>query len=162
MVWRRDVFCGTWSAFVKPILQAMLLADRVYRDVSGKFIIAGVFNVFAFKKGKPVETPSEETKVKISLRDVQDTGNPWAYISLTDVKGQIPLELRYESLAGDQVIFETQFEVKSDDPLRSVEIVLPVPKLPHLSGVFLLDLLYKGESLGSHRVHCVELQDVVS
>lgn len=149
---------------MKPILQALLLADRIYHEVRGKIIIVGVFNRLMFKK--PPEpraedkAPSEEDEVIKSLADVQDAGNPWVYISLTDVKGEIPLELRYESLSGDNVIFRAELSVKSDNPVQTVEIVLPVPRLPTVVGNFVLDLLYKGESLGCHRVECIEVTNV--
>jgi hypothetical protein len=79
---------------MKPILQALLLCDHVYRDVSGKFIIVGVFDRWYFKlpQKKQGEAGREEqveagAEVKKSLWEIQDVGTPWAYMSLTDVKG---------------------------------------------------------------------------
>lgn len=141
---------------MKPIVQALILADRVYRDVSGKFIIVGVFNTLAFKRAP--ETPP----VELDSLQIQDVGNPWVYINLTDVKGPKRLVLRYEAIAGDKIFFEAEMEVNSDDPVQSVELGCPIPRLPLIPGVYVLDLLYDGESIGSHRVRCVEIKDVNS
>ena len=38
---------------MKPVLQALVLADRVYQDVGGKKIIAGTFSGYKFSKKPP-------------------------------------------------------------------------------------------------------------
>lgn len=150
---------------MKPTVQAILLADRVYQDRSGKFIIAGVFNLMGIKR-RPNQNaaPSSDSSgdevqanVTLSALDIQDVGNPWAYISLTNVKGATPLELRFESLTGDVVHFSIRLDVNGDDPLASVQISLPVPRLPKVIGMYVLDLLYEETSIGSHRVQIVEI-----
>ena len=48
-------------------------------------------------------------------------------------------------------------EVACDDPLATVELVLPVPPLPRTPGHYALELLYKNELIGSHRVTVQEV-----
>jgi hypothetical protein len=150
---------------MKPILQALLLCDRVYQDRSGKFIIVGVFDRWMFKpsiEAASVESvsdglpPQVEQKLK-GPADIQDVGSPWVYISVTDVKGTAKLELRFESLTGAEVYFSALLEVSSQDPLASVKVGLPVPRLPSKAGDYILELLHENVSLGAHRVNISEM-----
>ena len=71
---------------MKPVLQALVLADKVYHDrQTGKKIIAGTFN--AIVKGKikvPVKELADGSKIPMMLGGIS-MGCPEAYISLTDV-----------------------------------------------------------------------------
>jgi len=150
---------------LKPILQALLLADHVYHDSStGKFVIAGIFNrVTVLRNGVSQNGDQEEQGLEGTLKrpvaEIQQAGNPWVYISLTDVKGTVPLQIRYESLSGDNVMFTANFNAVSDDPLKTVELAFLMPALPRIIGVYSLELLYESESLGSHRVTVAELKN---
>lgn len=65
------------------------------------------------------------------MNNVRQVGSPYAYISLREVRGRIPLEFRLVSLDSNEVLFRAaRIEVACDDPLRTVELVLPVPLLP--------------------------------
>lgn len=80
-------------------------------------------------------------------------GSPHAYISLTELRGQRRLELRFVDLKENTVLFSVGFDVTSRDPLETVQITIPLPTLPIAhAGVFVLELLCDGELLGSHRV----------
>ena len=50
-----------------------------------------------------------------------------------------------------------RMEVACDDPLATVELVLPVPPLPRTPGHYALELLYENELIGSHRVTVQEV-----
>lgn len=143
------------SHSVKPVLQALLLADHVYRDKeTGKAVIAGVFDRFAVLK-RPPETSEGacEGPVRIPLAQVFRAGNPFAYISLTEVRGRIQLQLRLVRLETNEVCFASNpIPVECDDPLRTVQLVLPVPILPQIPGTYALELLCDNELVGAHRV----------
>lgn len=146
---------------MKPVLQALLLADRIYEDkATGKRVIAGTFNKLAFKKGgnkpKIVEVDGEERHV---VQGGTHVGSPSAYISLTEVLGEIRCVLRFVSLQDDQPLFECSFKLRCEDPLQTIEIALPLPPLPHISGVHALELLCDDEPLGSHRVIVEEIPE---
>lgn len=147
---------------MKPILQALLLCDRVYQDRSGKFIIVGVFDQWFFKPkvdgGSSEQSPPIGEQV-VTPAEIQDVGTPWVYISLTDVKGPTKLELRFENLTGAEVYFSAVLEVSSPDPLLSVQLGMPVPKLPGKAGDYILELLHDDISLGAHRVKISEIKN---
>lgn len=42
--------------------------------------------------------------------------------------------------------------MESGDPLKTVQLVLPVPILPPIPGAYALELLCEGERVGVHRV----------
>jgi hypothetical protein len=80
-------------------------------------------------------------------------GSPYAYVSMTEVRGQRMFQLRYVDLNENQEMFSTTFGVECHDPLETVQLSLPLPPLPvpH-EGVFALELLCDGELMGSHRI----------
>jgi hypothetical protein len=154
---------------IKPVLQALVLADNVYQDkFTGKMIIAGTFNQLYFAKvqEKPAENqppaqPSEQLPGQsfpaggrqLSWQEIHRSGSPYAYVSVTGIRDTVPLELRYMDLSDNTVLFLIKFSVKSDDPLKTVEAVVPVPPLPTPHpGVYVLELLFENEPLGSHRI----------
>jgi len=146
----------------KPVLQALLLADHVYQDKdTGKKVIAGTFNQLNLSKLKAPPKDAEQAPMvprRLSPGEVSRMGNPTAFISLTDVRGPTDLQLRYVDLADNGVLLMIQFQVSSDDPLKTVEAILPVPPLPTPHpGVYALELHYDDEALGALRVTVVEM-----
>ena len=145
---------------MKPVLQALLLADRIYQDTTGKHIIAGTFNkMFFVKAGAKPKTVKINGEEKQLIPGGVQAGSPSAYISLTDVRGKVQCVLRYVNLEHDQPLFQTQFSIESPDPLRTVELVLPMPMLPHVAGVHALELLCDDEPIGSHRIIVQEVKE---
>ena len=160
-----------------PVLQALLVADHVYQDVStGKFVICGIFGtIFFVPKEDDSSTGSPPTGVEegggtggngngpagssspgqsqMPIARLIRAGSPSAYVSLTEVQGQRKFELRYVDLEENNVLFSTEFGVECRDPLETIQLSMPLPPLPvpH-EGVFVLELLCEGELLGSHRV----------
>lgn len=97
---------------------------------------------------------------RMTAADVQKAGSPYAFVSLTDVHGTVPLEMRYRDLATEAILFGISFQVASEDPLDTVEAVVPVPPLPtpH-AGAFALELLTNGEPLGALRITAVDTSE---
>ncbi len=123
---------------VKPVLQALLLADHVYTEEgTGKKVIAGTFDCLFGN-----EFPTEFYQVT------------YAYICVTDVHGEVPLMLRYVDLATNEVLLEYgPISVRSDDPLASIDFAIEVPPIPmpH-EGVFAFELHAFNELLGFLRI----------
>ena len=141
-------------SLVKPVLQALVLAERIWEDKDGRKIIGGTFNVLWFTDWplvKDVETPSGETQ-----RFVQggmNPGAPYAYISLTDVCDNTEIELQFVSLTKNVVIFSSSIVVHCNSRLATIEIVAPLPPLPiHHEGVYAFEIVCEGEVIGSHRI----------
>jgi hypothetical protein len=125
---------------IRPILQALVLADHIYIDAkSGKKIIAGTFNHLA--------SPTFPSFF----------GRPtFAFLSLTDVHGSVTINLKYVDLANNEVLMEMRdLELESPgDPLATVEMVVELPRfpMPH-PGVFAFEVYAFEEPIGSLRIH---------
>lgn len=144
---------------MKPVLQALVLAEHVYQDISGKKIIAGTFTGVSFTT-KPLEqivtTPDGGT-AKLIPRGVHG-GSPYAYLSLTDVADNAELVLQFVNLSKNTRIFANKIAIRSPSRLATVEIVLPLPHLGiHEAGIYAFEVLCDGEILGSHRLVATEL-----
>jgi len=124
---------------VRPILQALVLADHVYIDAkTGKKIIAGTFNHLAAP-----EFPSFFGRTT------------YAFISMTEVHGNLPVTLKYTDLSTSEVLLEIRdlpMEAPND-PLATVEMVVELPRfpMPH-EGVFAFEVCVNDEQIGALRI----------
>jgi hypothetical protein len=145
---------------VKPVLQALVLADRVYTDSTGKKIIAGTFTHFWFSKSpvhKEVEQP-DGTKRRLVAGGLQ-AGSPWVFLSLTDVCQGTKLLLRFVNIGKQETLFSTEVTVDSKDRLATIEVVLPLPMLPiGEPGTFAFEVMCDGDLLGSYRIVAAEMK----
>lgn len=154
---------------MKPVLQALLLADCVIEDkATGKKTVVGIFNrlFIRTKKGQDPEPPAQEAvegELKtIDVRHVMRAGSPFAYMSMTEVYGSADLILRYVDLVDNSILFQVELalRVEHSDPLKTFEMTLPLPPLPHPHvGTYALELLYREELLGVHRVTVEQIED---
>lgn len=152
---------------MKPILQAMLVADHVYQDKSsGKMIVVGIFNtLWMFKRSEtnpdnPQEPAKSEETVgerKLHPHEISRAGSPFCYINLTSVRGTLPLEIRYVDLNDNTILLRIGFSIQSDDPLKNFECaaILPPLPVPH-PGCYAMELLSNNELLGTHRITAQE------
>jgi hypothetical protein len=137
----------------KPILQAMVLADHVYQDRSGKHIIAGTFTTIFFGAAKFVASGEGDDQRLTSSEPVTRIGSPYLYLALVEVHGELPLSLKFVDLSDASVGFEAQIVVTARDPVSVAEYILPMPLLPaNKVGNYSLDLLHEDELLGSWRI----------
>ena len=153
---RRTIYAypSKWGIFVKPTLQALVLADHIYRDgETGKNVIAGTFNQVTLHVREVREAVAENgTQQKVQVIGPQ-AGSPHLYVSLTNVRGQFELALRFVNLNDNRALFEWKFLVASDDPLRTIEKIIKLPMLPFPeSGIYALELLYSDDPLGCLRI----------
>ncbi len=141
---------------MKPILQALVLADHIYEDrQSGKKVIAGTFGQIILNVPMMTEAPAPDgTEAKQLVGGVQ-MGSPYAYISITDIKTSAALVLRFVDLQHDPplAIFQTEVTVQAADPLQTIELIAALPMLPiQHPGVFAFEVLCENELLGSFRI----------
>ncbi len=144
---------------MKPVLQALVVADHVYEDKSGKKIIAGTFNKWSFSKAPQVHNVDhpDGTTTHVLLGGMQ-AGSPFAYLSLTDICSGTRLQIQFVNLTKNAVLFGTEVEVAIDDRLAMIEIVLPLPTLPiKESGTYALEVLCEGDILGSWKIVGIDL-----
>lgn len=127
-----------------PKLQALVLADHVYIDAqSGKKIIAGTFNTLRAKKIPSIFGQATQ-----------------AFVSVTNIHGAIEFVLRYVDLEDNSVLFESQpIKVDCDNPLSTVDFVVPLPPLPmpH-EGVFAFEVYSGAHLLGWLRLTVAKLE----
>jgi len=150
----------------RPVLQAMVIADNVYEDrVTGKHVIAGTFTGIAIKPALQ-KTPEQEHHDQPSgqtLRRIQDPrvmGVPWLYLALTEVYGEVQIELRYVDLSDSTLHFSVKLTLSSKDPVAVSEYTIPLPMFPATKvGEFSLDALYENEILGSWRISVRNLEN---
>jgi hypothetical protein len=144
---------------IRPIVQAILVADHVYTDtLTEKKIVAGIFHsIISRKQSDPIGETGQEDQpshltVPVPAAGFQ-MGSPFAYVSLTNVRSEQEFALRYVDLSTDQARFEVGFVIKCQDPLATAELAIALPPLPSdRPGTFALELLWHDEPLGSTRI----------
>ena len=144
---------------MKPILQALLLADRIYEDkATNKKIVAGIFHqMFYVSQGEVQKVIDSQGILPVPAAGFQ-SGSPFGYLNLTEIRGEQKFTLRYVDLKENTVVFQLEFTINSPDPLQIIDLGIPLPPLPaNKPGVFALELLWNdGEPLGSCRVIVTE------
>jgi hypothetical protein len=146
---------------VKPVLQALILADHIYTDrATGKKVIAGTFSRLLFRRMAIPQVEDSGGQTKMLIPGGGDVGSPSLYISLTDFQGRAKFAIQYVDLKDNKVLFDTAFEGEGGDPLATAELVLRLPRLPVThEGTYALELLCNNELLGSLRITVQEVRE---
>lgn len=152
---------------MKPVLQALILAERIYEDrSSGRKIIAGTITELgliplAHTKGETaaVSLPDGTTK-NIRLIRGGIAGSPSVYISLTGVFDGTILGLQFVSLSKNKVLFGTDITLKCEDRLETIELALSLPELNLPGpGIYAFEVICEGEIIGSARIVAKDLAE---
>src|SRR5258707_3776034 len=98
---------------MKPVLQALVLAERIYEDKSGKKIIAGTFNRLLIGKVQTTEQMPDGSH-RLVLPGGTDPGCPAAYISLTDVVDGTEITLLMMQISKNMPLFRTSLQLNSN------------------------------------------------
>ena len=146
---------------MKPVLQALLIADKIYDDKStGKKVIAGTFNTLITGELPLEQRQDEQGNTHSIIPGGLKAGSPTAFISMTELRDEYPFVLRYVDLDDNRVLMQCNFKVRCIDPLQTVELAIPLPELPSPHpGVFALELLCRDEPMGSLRINVVGLAE---
>jgi hypothetical protein len=147
---------------VRPVLQALVVADHVYQDrATGKKIIAGTFNTYGFSKKPAVREVAEQSgKKRQLLAGGARAGSPSAYVSLTDVCDGTALKLQFVDLTRNRVLFATEAIIQKAERLSTIELVFPLPELPiKEAGIYALEVVCENEILGSYRITALNLDE---
>lgn len=121
-----------------PVLQALVLADHIYTDESGKRIICGTFS-------------------RIWCRKFPTTfGRPtFAFVLLADVVGTLTLQLRFVHLKDNRILMQSpSIVLQSQDPLTPVDLAIEIPPFPlPEEGVYSFECWADNELIGSVRLN---------
>jgi hypothetical protein len=119
-------------------LQALLLADHIYRDQgSGKYVIAGTFH-----------------QLNVAAFPTTFARTIGVFVSLSGLTGKTGIDLEFVDASSGEVLIRTQsLEVVCEDPDLPVEFAVEVPPLPlpH-AGHYLFRLMMAGTVLGTAAV----------
>ena len=135
---------------MKPIVQSLLLAERVYQDQSSqRYIVTGIFTCIKFADLEQNSKKNQPGR----------PGAPWVYISVTEVRKSTEFQLRYVNLRNDEIIMGAKFTITSNDPLKVHELGFGMPMPPITEGVQELQLLVDERLLGRVRVTVVKVEN---
>ena len=126
-----------------PVLQALVIADRIYTDhPTGKRIICGTFSKI-FSREFPSVT----------------SFSAFAFILLVDVIGEFVLQLRFVSLHDNQILMESNpMRIQSNDPLTPLDIVVQIPPFPlPRAGIYSFECWTDETMIGSVRIQVAKL-----
>lgn len=140
---------------MKPVLQALVLAEHIYETADGRKIICGTFTgVILEKESQPATGTSGQRVLRGGI-----AGSPYAYLSLADVCDQTKLELQFVSLKRNKVLFSQQLMIRNQDRLATIELVSALPHF-HVgeAGTYAFEVVCDNEILGSHRIN-VEVRE---
>jgi hypothetical protein len=161
----------------KPVLQAMVLAEHVYRDGdTGKFLIIGTMGKIS--AGEQIQATHSDEGIqltkdvahdektggeqdKVPMSDLVQAGSPHLYLALTGVHGTLALQLHLVDLDDDgKVLLNGEVpDISASDPLTIVEFSVPMPA-PRFwmtkTGTYSIDVLYDGELLGTWPIRLEE------
>lgn len=89
------------------------------------------------------------------IQNLMQAGSPYVYFSVTEVTERKKFEVRYVDLHENRSLFQAEVFIECDDPLKTIEVSLPLPRLPLVAleeRSYALEVLCEGQLLGSHRV----------
>ena len=151
---------------MKPILQAMIVADHVYQDAkTGKHIVAGIFNQIFFMTKDAVDAQLNGASAGSGNRVLggAHVGSTYVYLNLVDMKGTNQFKIQFVGLKDNEVYFDAKFELRSEDPIKTCEASFGLPQLPtHKAGDYALELIWidseqREELIGSVRIKVTQM-----
>ncbi|MCC7293465.1 MAG: hypothetical protein IT449_15505 [Phycisphaerales bacterium] len=130
-----------------PVLQALVLADHIYTDTTGKKVICGTFSQIW-----SLQFPNAFSRTT------------WAYIVLADVMQPTQIQLRFVYLNDNRILMQSRpVTVKSVDPLTPLEVSMEVPNLPlPAEGAYSLECWTNGTMIGSLRLKVSKREEQAS
>lgn len=127
---------------VVPTLVAILICDQVIDDrMTNKKSAIGLFNAIVAQA-----LPSQIHQMAVM-------------VTMTEVNGKTPLEVRLVRDSDNQVILQTQGHVESPNPLAMLDLVFNMQGVALQSaGQYAFEVLSSGELLGRRRFSVVMMQ----
>lgn len=148
---------------VSPRIQAMILAEKVYQDVLTKqYVIAGTFNSMKLRKAQPPKESATGQRT-VSVNDVRRAGNPWLFLSITELQAEVQFTIRIVYLVDNSVLCEANFRLSSEDRLATKELAVPLPSFSFRgAGHYAVEVFAADEMIGTYRVIATQDESDVS
>lgn len=89
------------------------------------------------------------------IQQLMQAGSPFVYFSVTELVGRKTFEVRYVDLKDNRTLFQTELPIECSDPLLTIEVTLPLPRLPLVAleeRSYALEVVCDGQLLGTYRV----------
>ena len=141
---------------MKPVLQALLLAEHVYEDKrTGSKVICGTLNKLVRTKSSPFETTSAPDGRQIKTARGGGIGCLYVYLNLTEVQDGTELSLQLVDTVDNHVLMHTGIRFEKAHPLDMAEAILTLPPVSFFADGrhnLSLDVVWKGEILGANRL----------
>ena len=155
----KHIICGVFSTIfftpnaqsaVPPVENNPVRGDeRAGGDpAAGNAPGSGLSGVGRDFEGKPPTRPQP-------IQNLMQAGSPYVYFSLTELTERKTFEVRYVDLHENRSLFQAEVSIECDDPLKTIEVSLPLPRLPLVvleERAYAVEVLCDGQLLGSHRV----------
>ena len=122
----------------EPLLNALLMADRIVTEDNGKKVVVGIFG-------------------KFNIPQFPATVAPWfLYAGVENLEGHNTFTFNLARADTQEVVFSAGGEVQIADPSSGVEIVLMVPPISfRTQGMHVLQFLVNGQVLISRNLPVV-------
>ena len=141
---------------MKPVLQALVLAERVYTDSrTNQKVICGTFNHIHLAPDEQRMFETSDGRQELMIPGGADPGCCSAYVSLTEVFFGTELTLTLFNQTRHVPILSTGVRINKESRLDTIELIVPLPPLRKFlteAGTYSLDVVWDGEILGSHRI----------
>jgi len=123
-----------------PTCLAIILCDAVIEDkATNKKSLIGIFNTIGSPKFPVVHHSAS------------------FLVTLTDGRGRTPLVVRMVKLDNEREVLSLRSEVRFDDPVSVVDLVLRMQGLPIPEpGTYVIEVLFEGVPIGSRRFRAVK------
>ncbi|TWT62231.1 hypothetical protein [Rubinisphaera italica] len=142
---------------MKPDVQALLLAERIWQIGSEGYIIAGTFTSVRIVKDVAHKVVEDDTGNTTKYVTSGSAGAPWVYVSLTNVNSVTSIQLQFTCLKKNRTLFGMPVEIECKDRLATVEMALQLPDLRDYitgeEGYYAMEVISEGEIIGSCRIN---------
>ena len=64
------------------------------------------------------------------IQNLVQAGSPYVYFSVTEMTGRKRFEVRYVDLHSNRSLFQAEVPIECDDPLKTIDVSMPLPRLP--------------------------------
>ena len=145
---------------MKPVLQALLLAEHVYEDKrTGSKIICGTLNRLMRSSKPHIESSTDSDGKEVKNARGGGVGCVHVYIGLTDVVDGTKISLQLVDTQDNEVLMCQNIVFEKANRLDLAEVVAVLPPVSLFAAGrnnLSMDVVWNDEILGAHRLTVVD------